>query len=170
MESFRKTGDGRAAITVRGESFGFEYSAEVDVAVVPGETKYVADIRRITNVGQKPIELQKAFFQQGADGMGEVSSAKEVPLLWKAPSRAAWVAADGRFHGAYSMSPAARNFAYWRDAHGLHADAWFEPEGTGSMVLAPGETWEPRGSVYIVGCVGRGGSAAWRAVVGAVLP
>lgn len=170
VESFRKTGDGRAAITVRGESFGFEYSAEVDVAVVPGETKYVANIRRITNVGQKPIELQKAFFQQGADGMGEVSSAKEVPLLWKAPSRAAWVAADGRFHGAYSMSPDARNFAYWRDAHGLHADAWFEPEGSGPMVLAPGETWEPRGAVYIVGCVGRGGSAAWRAVVGAVLP
>ena len=94
--------------------------------------------------------------------MGEVTSAKEVPLLWKAPARAAWISPDGRFHGAYSMSQAARNFAYWRDAHGLHPDAWFEPGGDGPLVLAPGEAWEPRGSVYIVGCVGRGGADVWR--------
>jgi len=157
VESFEDKGSGKALVTLYGESDGFEYRAEVEVTVIPGQTKYVADIRRVVNAGKKPITLKLAFFCQDPGPLEDAVAAEEIQSLWNAPARATWVAKDGRFHGAYSRSPLARNFWYWRDENGTHPDAFFEPgpsDAGGSLELAPGAAWEPGGAAYIVGYAG----------------
>jgi len=163
VESFKATGNGKALAVVYGETNGFEYKAEVEITVIPGQAKYVADIKRVANAGKKAINLKRAFFCQDPGRLEGATAAEDVMLLWKAPTRAAWIAKDGRYHGAYSKSPLARNFVYWRDEHGAHPDASFEPRphgAGGELVLAPGDAWEPGGAVYIVGCAGFG-IASW---------
>ena len=156
----------RVTVKVRGAQDGFEYEAELEIGVNRG---YFASLKRVVNTGAKPLAIRNVFFRQGTEGMGDVAAVEEVPLLWNASARAAWVSQDGRFHGAHSLSRLARNFTYWSDAHGQHPDAWFDPEwredgSRAPLVLAPGATWDPKGEIYIVGSVGPGGTDAWREI------
>ena len=163
VEKFERLADDRVRLTARGEDGGCAFTAEVEISLVPGKTKYIAELKKLTNVGTKPLTVERILFRQYASFMEESIPVEEVPTLWHAPSRGVWIAPDGRYCGAYAWSSLTRSFYYYRDGSGVHPDALFQASADGSpRVLGPGASWSPAGEVYIVGCLGFGGSTGWR--------
>ena len=80
-----------------------------------------------------------------------------------------WVrASDGVWWGGLTKSPACTFFTYFLIGKGQHPDASFEPTGeppagstAGNWRLAPGASYDPRGTVWALCIGGSGGHAGW---------
>ncbi|MBP5285828.1 MAG: hypothetical protein ILO34_06950 [Kiritimatiellae bacterium] len=136
-------------VTAFGGEGNSAYEAKVAVRVFAGTGKALAEVREIRQTGENPYGIDRVFLQPNASFAGEVPPPREVPSLWKAPVRSAWLSNDGRFFGAYTRSESCSGMNFWTDSSGgVHADATFgcgDAEGFFAML-----------------CVGRGGEEAWK--------
>jgi hypothetical protein len=94
-----------------------------------------------------------------------------VPNLWKASFRDVWVrTADGAWWGGFTKSPACRFFRYFltNGRRNQHPDAMFALQGPapadspeGCWRLAPGASYAPHGTVWMLCIGGMGGHEGW---------
>ncbi|MBO7721159.1 MAG: hypothetical protein J6T01_01995, partial [Kiritimatiellae bacterium] len=63
--------DGGAAIRARGGADGAEFEIDLEVRAVPGETRFLADLKKVANVGKRPFEVKRLMFREEAEFMNE---------------------------------------------------------------------------------------------------
>ena len=141
------------------------------VSVHPDRPYFLAEITKAVNIGTEPLDVHAFYLRQNAPYAGDKATDKkrEVPNLWKAPRHDVWVrASDGVWWGGLTKSPACTYFTYFLIGKGQHPDASFEPTGeppagstAGNWRLAPGASYDPRGTVWALCIGGTGGHAGW---------
>ena len=139
----------------------------------PDRPYFIADVTKVVNIGTEPLDIRWFYLRQYAPYAGDKASEKKrsVPNLWKAPHHDVWIrAADGAWWGGLTKSPACTMFNYFLMDGGRssHPDASFEPMGetppdspTGTWRLAPGASYDPRGTVWALCIGGTGGRDGW---------
>ncbi len=91
---------------------------------------------------------------------------KNVPNLWKAPARDAWIRAkDGAYYGGISFAPTVSMFMYhlMNGGKSQHPDAMFRPSE--ELTMKPGAVYEPRGRMWMLAVCGGDGVEGWTKVV-----
>ena len=167
--------DGWGVLDVTGESrvhggrHGFVLTQKI--LIHPDRPYFVAEVTKVINIGTEPLDVRWFYLRQYAAYAKDKSSEKKrsVPNLWKAPHHDLWVrAADGAWWGGLTKSPACTMFSYFLLDGGGHPDACFEPVGetppdspAGNWRLAPGASYDPRGTVWALCIGGSGGYEGW---------
>ena len=141
------------------------------IRIHPDRPYFLAEITKAVNIGTEPLDVHAFYLRQNAPYAGDKATDKkrEVPNLWKAPRHDVWVrASDGVWWGGLTKSPACTFFTYFLIGKGQHPDASFEPQGeppagstVGNWRLAPGASYNPRGTVWALCIGGSGGHAGW---------
>lgn len=158
--------DGVLHVAGKLDAGGTELSLSYAIVPVQGRPWFLCDLVKASNKGKVPVALKSFYFRQYApyanDKDGD-SGLKSVPNLWKAPSADVWFRkADGAYYGGTTRASTASMFMYFTSDGGKtqHPDAMFVPETT--LVLAPGGTYEPRGTMWFLSVAGEnGGRDAW---------
>ena len=171
--------DGWGVLEVTAEfrrgSQGFSLAQEIRIH--PDKPYFIADLVKAVNIGTQPLDLHSLYLRQYASYAGDKASVKRrgVPNLWKAPYRDAWVrASDGMWWGGMTKSPACTIFRYFLMGRerSQHPDAAFGPVGeapsgspAGCWRLAPGASYEPRGTAWALCIGGAGGYEGWEKLI-----
>ena len=149
------------------------FSLTQTIRIHPDKPYFIAEITKAVNIGTEPLDVRSFYFRQNAPYAADKASEKKtsVPNLWKASFHDVWVrAADGAWWGGLTKSPACTLFRYFLMGEGKsqHPDACFEPMGeapsgspAGSWRLAPGASYDPRGTVWALCIGGTGGRDGW---------
>ena len=147
--------------------FGFELTQSIRVH--PDLPYMVCEVEKVVNTGRDPLDIRAIFMRQYAEYAADGSGAdrRTVPNLWKAPLCDAWVrSADGAWWGGLTTSSACSAFKYFVTGEGRiqHPDVRFEllgeaPAGSpdGCWRLAPGASFDPRGTIWALCAGGDGG-------------
>ena len=149
--------------------FSFEFSFET----AADRPWFLCEITKVSNTGEEPIEVSSLLFRQyadyAADKAGDIAL-RTAPDVWGAPDADAWFRkSDGAFFGGFTKSPATSRFTYFTSVNGRsqHPDAIFAPDCM--RTLAPGETMDLGGAVWMVAiCGAEGGKADWKSTVEAL--
>jgi hypothetical protein len=114
----------------------------------PDAPRIRAELVRIDNKGQTPLDVQNIFFRIYSPFAKETEKIHYVPNLWQAPKADAWISAQGRWIGLCSRAPWAHTCRfYWNEkARTQHPDAMCHfPMQTlapqTSCALPPGCAW-----------------------------
>ena len=162
--------DGALVVVAEGGARGARFTLTCAVTPVAGKPWFVCDIVKAVNLGPGPIDVHAFYFRQYVDYFQEKdtgSAQRKVPNLWKATEADAWFRkTDGAYLGGITFAPTVSLFRYFTSNAGKnqHPDAMFSPAET--LVLAPGASYEPKGTVWFVSVGGAaGGRTAWQADV-----
>lgn len=148
------------------------FSLTQKIRIHPDRPYFIAEVTKAVNIGTEPLDVRWFYLRQYAPYAKDKATgpkAKSVPNLWKAPARDVWVrTADGAWWGGLTKSPACTLFSYFLLDGGGHPDACFEPTGDppegstpGNWRLAPGASYDPRGTVWALCIGGSGGYEGW---------
>ena len=162
--------DGRVVLTITGEqpkgpqAFALTHR----VTVFNDKPWFLCELVAAKNLGTEPIDVNAFYFRQYAPYAPDKASlpaAPTVPNLWKAPSCDAWFAKDGVFFGGWTCAPTVTMFGYhlMNNNTSQHPDAMFAPEY--ELLLKPGETYVPKGTIWMLAAGGCDGVAGWRRMV-----
>ena len=162
--------DGRVVLTVTGERPGREFSFALThrITVFADKPWFLCELIGAKNLGTAPLDVDAFFCREYSPFFADKLAKdfpKSVPNLWQAPAGDAWVAADGAFFGGFTRAPTSALFSYhiMDDGRSQHPDAAFSPERP--LVLAPGATYAPKGTTWMLALCGTGGAAAWTRLV-----
>ena len=185
-EVFFSEKDGWGQLAVSGEfrtrdgRRGFALAQKI--AIHPDSPYFVAEVTKAVNIGTEPLDVRAFYLRQYAPYAADKATDKRkaVPNLWKAPTRDVWVrATDGAWWGGLTKSPACMMFRYFltNDGRNQHPDAMFELLGNvppdspeECWRLAPGATYDPRGTVWMLCIGGTGGYDGWERQVSDLNP
>ena len=124
----------------------------------------LVSVVRVDNIGEAPYENGSVWLRQYAPWAVEklTGGFRFATNVWKQPDADVWVrAADGAWCGAASTSPLLKIMHYWVTVDKApHPDASFAPQG--NIVLAPGESYDPKDEMWYVAGYGIGGPEGWR--------
>ena len=152
------------------------------IAIHPDRPYFIAEVTKAVNTGTEPLDAQAFYLRQYAPYAADKATAKRktVPNLWKASARDVWVrAADGAWWGGFTKSPACTMFRYFLTNGGRnqHPDAMFELQGQAPVDspercwrLAPGASYDPHGTVWMLCIGGTGGYDGWEQQVSYLSP
>ena len=162
--------DGALHVTAEGASADGRFSFATRIVPLAGKGRFLCELTSIGNLGENPIDVSSILFRQYvgyAEDKSKVLEFKSAPDLWQAPDADAWFRKkDSAFFGGFTRAGTVVRFQYFTSAGGRvqHPDAQFEPRGRVS--LKPGESYDPKGDVWMVAVCGvRGGRAAWERTV-----
>ena len=129
----------------------------------------LVSVVRVDNIGEAPYENGSVWLRQYAPWAVEklTGGFRFATNVWKQPDADVWVrASDGAWCGAASTSPLLKIMHYWVTVDKApHPDASFAPQG--NIVLAPGQSYDPKGEMWYVAGYGTGGPEGWRAFLDA---
>jgi hypothetical protein len=156
-----RVSDGVAVVEITSAGSHGQESFEVThrLLLPPGAPWFICEAVCVKNVGTEPVRLKGLFFRFYSDFCGLPKATP--PNLWRMPASDCWLdEADGRFFGAVASKASGMQIDFWLDegTHSPHPDARLEIEETS---VAPGATYMPSAPVFLLGVIGRGGSAAW---------
>ena len=162
--------DGALHVTAEGASADGRFSFATRIVPLAGKGRFLCELTSIGNLGVNPIDGSSIHFRQYvgyAEDKSKVLEFKSAPDLWQAPDADAWFRKkDSAFFGGFTRAGTVVRFQYFTSAGGRvqHPDAQFEPRGRVS--LKPGDSYDPKGDVWMVAVCGvRGGRAAWERTV-----
>ncbi len=159
--------DGRLVLAGELRAGDEGFSLVCEVITVPGKPWFLCNLLKAANLGTKPIEVHAYYFRQYArDALDKsrLKKPKHVPNLWKAPFADAWIGGNGAWFGGFTHSPVVSMFQYFFIGESQHPDAMYKPPEP--VVLAPGASCDPDGTVWIVAAGGAsGGVEAWQGVL-----
>ncbi len=156
----------RAVVTVTGECRDGEcaFALTHRVTVFADQPWFFCELVSAKNIGTRPIDVKSFYFREYAPFFADrlTSGRKNVPNLWRAPARDAWVAKDGTYFGGLSLAPTVMMFSYhvMDQGRSAHPDAMFGP--TRELLLAPGATYDPGDSTWMLAVGGTDGFEAWK--------
>ena len=160
--------DGALTVVTEGIARGARFTLTCTVTPVAGKPWFVCDLVKVVNLGPEPIDVHAFYFRQYVDyfrDKDEGNTFKQVPNLWKAVAADAWFrASDGAYLGGITFAPTVTLFRYFTSDGGKnqHPDAMFSPGE--KLVLVPGASYEPKGTMWFLSVGGTaGGRAAWQA-------
>lgn len=138
------------------------------ITLFPDKPWFLCELVSVENVGTGPISVKTLFFREYSPFAFDVKTGvrRSVPNLWKAAANDAWVRnSDGIYYGGFSLAPTMTDFRYslMNGGKSQHPDAAFAPNEP--LVLAPGETYRPNGSIWMLAVCGKGGRSGFDAVV-----
>jgi hypothetical protein len=165
----------------RGDGGRRGFALEQNMAIHPDRPYFVASILKVVNTGAEHLDVRALYLRQYSPFAKDkgMERKKDVPNLWKAPMRDAWVrASDGAWWGGMTTSADCAMFKYFlTDGGGQHPDAMFvlrgdAPAGSpdGFWRLAPGEAYDSHGTVWALFIGGVGGREGWERQIGDVDP
>ena len=159
--------DGRVVVTVTGECVADDapFALTHRITVFADKPYFLCELVSATNLGKTAIDVNAFYFRQYTSYFADKYKvgAKNVPNLWKAPSRDVWVGLNGLYFGGLSFAPTVSLFSYHIMDNGTsaHPDATFSPESP--LVLAPGQTYTTtNGSTWMLALGGTDGWAGWK--------
>ena len=152
---------GCAVIEISGlfkQSAPFEITHRV--IVPPGSAKFVCEVLRIRNTGEKELAVKGLYFRfYGADKKWGVT--RSPRNVWGVPESGCWMQEEsGAYLGAlasYRCSGVKINF--WKDEthKSFHPDAVYAVD----LTLKPGAVYKPERTVSVIGVPGIGGKDGW---------
>ncbi len=166
-ELLRVAGEYRA----RDGRLGFALTQKISVH--PDRPYFIAEVTKAVNIGTAPLDVCAFYLRQYVPYAADKATDKRktVPNLWKASFRDVWVrTADGAWWGGFTKSPACRFFRYFltNGRRTQHPDAMFALQGPapadspeGCWRLAPGASYAPQGTVWMLCIGGMGGHEGW---------
>lgn len=145
--------DGCLMLKTIGKRGDICFEMQLKVMLSKNHSQFFFEVVSCTNVGKASFRLMSIFLRQYSPFGGEILS-RNVPNLWKAPSRDAWISNDGRWFGAWSLSPDEQMFRYYlgNRAKDAHPDAVFASADL-PCDLKAGERHDCGGGAYMM-CVG----------------
>ena len=148
--SATKGEDGRWTVIAGGRAGKGRFEFTLELTFFKDAPFFLADVVRLRNVGAEPLDVQGVYFRAVSPFARESADKTGVPNLWKAPKRACWRAADGRWFGLRSEAATANRFVfrYDKDRDSQHPDAIFCPQEP--LVLSPGAAYEPNGTMWAI--------------------
>lgn len=148
--SATKGEDGRWTVIAEGRAGKGRFEFTLELTFFKDAPFFLADVVRLRNVGAEPLDVQGVYFRAVSPFARESADKTGVPNLWKAPKRACWRAADGRWFGLRSEAATANRFVfrYDKDRDSQHPDAIFCPQEP--LVLSPGAAYEPNGTMWAI--------------------
>lgn len=163
----RKTQGGNAlAVTAVGRTPETEFSVEYEFMIHPSAPQVFCRVVRVANKGKAALDLRGCYIQQHPAFKPAKQSDNERRRrglnLYQSAKQDVWIdAKTGSWAGAFSFSPAVEMIAY---VHEGHPDAIFAPS-CGVRRLAPGESWQPDGTAWMLAAYGTGGGERWDRLV-----
>jgi hypothetical protein len=146
------------------------FSFACRIVPLSGRNWFLCDLVRVSNMGDSTMDVSSFLFRQYvkyAEDKSKVAEFKSAPDLWQAPDADAWFRkSDRAFFGGFTRAGTVVRFQYFTSTGGRvqHPDAQFEPADRSP--LAPGASYAPKGSVWMVAvCGSQGGRDAWNAAV-----
>ena len=133
---------------------------------------FLCDFVEAKNIGTEPIDMNAFYFREHAPYAADklkMPGSKNVPNLWKAPSRDAWFrASDGAYFGGLTFAPTVSMFYYhlMNEGRSQHPDAMFAPDV--KLTMAPGDVYAPKGRMWMLAICGRDGRAGWEKTIGCI--
>ena len=162
--------DGALEILSEGGTASGRFSFVCRIVPLSGRNWFLCDLVRVSNMGDSTMDVSSFLFRQYvkyAEDKSKVAEFKSAPDLWQAPDADAWFRkSDRAFFGGFTRAGTVVRFQYFTSTGGRvqHPDAQFEPADRSP--LAPGASYAPKGSVWMVAvCGSQGGRDAWNAAV-----
>jgi hypothetical protein len=162
--------DGALEVLSEGGTAAERFSFVCRIVPLSGRNWFLCDLVRVSNMGDSTMDVSSFLFRQYvkyAEDKSKVAEFKSAPDLWQAPDADAWFRkSDRAFFGGFTRAGTVVRFQYFTSTGGRvqHPDAQFEPADRSP--LAPGASYAPKGSVWMVAvCGSQGGRDAWNAAV-----
>ncbi len=155
-------GRGSLVVTAAGGQRASSFSMTVRITPLADRPAFLAELLRVENTGDEPIEVVSFYFRQYAPYASDDKPFTPVPNLWKGIARDAWFSPDGScYYGGLTTAPSSVLFKYFmtKKNGAQHPDAEFEPPEP--LVIAPGRRYEPNGTVWMVAVCGDDGKEGW---------
>ena len=136
-----------------------------DITPVKGGRPWlVCNVVRVDNIGEAPLSKASVFPRQYCPWAVDKMSGgfRFAQNVWKQPDADVWMrSSDGAWCGAATTSPLLQVFNYRVTSDRMqHPDILMAPpEG---IEIAPGESYDPEGRMWIVAGFGGGGVAGWQ--------
>ena len=158
--------EGALEVTAEGGPADGRFSFTCRVVPVSGRSWFMCELLKAANLSKSDMDMSSFLFRQYvqyAQDKSKVPEFKSAPDLWQAPDADAWFRrSDGAFFGGFTRAGTVVRFQYFTSNGGRiqHPDAQFEPRDLAP--LKPGESYYPKGSVWMLAiCGANGGRKAW---------